>query len=851
MLGDPVDSHAAKNIPVDQALPIIEALQNRIRVAQWTAEGIDGRIRDFNDLDSIENPQRDGNHYAKWKVTFEPQSGRYRVDYEYVSGWSGGSAPHIAGVMSYSMDGLTERKYHRSLPGMKVPSPKEGYQDAQVVHPRANAFINDRGFQTGMGYFPPYFANRRLSEFLRERVKQKKPLTIEEDERGQWQIETTPPEAIFEAASRFRINYDPGRGIVLDAEWIGKPDAPNLDAAGKVWQREVLKWTKADGNLWVPQAFYRVNLLDRGASRINYRDMRVNPKLDDLVFRVNFPPGTKVMDEVAKKIYQVGTGVVDEQAAIKEFMEWEKLRDSQASAGRGYLLWTILGGGLVLIVAVFVFFRRKRKAAIKVVALLLVAWLASKATAYDLDADGNWTVSHGKGETVRISQCGLNVAVFALEYFHVDYRVKPVAAGLPPTEEGIRFSDIKAMIEGHGLDVVAREKVTLQEMKRALRPGTLAIFPVRVNSRENHYLIALHHASRGRLLIDPPVKVHALDERLQETHLSELGGVVLFVRRPAAAKGQQSSRIEITPAFTDLGKFSDVDPIRSKYLDKQVKITNTSDKAVLVTDVLTGCGCLRSGWEGGILPPGETREVKAKILLGGWGPGRTERSLTMLLGDGSEARIRFLAEILPSDRPKLVQAFPDVVRIELTKEVSDVKRTIYVKGDKAKLKKLVVSSHPAWLRTELHPRDDEEMRLVVFLAAKELPVEASVTGEVCLVSDPSEPSINVHVVVNRPERYRPEPAVIRFTEGSNEEQAVLLTAIQSTVPPPAGLTVLSAPKGLKILRSDRANGAIELRLSLGGPLSAGSYLVSCRLGADGLQEPPIRLVIQVVHPEKQ
>src|SRR5205823_5540578 len=135
----------------------------------------------------------------------------------------------------------------------------------------------------------------------------------------------------------------------------------------------------------------------------------------------------------------------------------------------------------------------------------LLLLLPSGVLAARLNERGEWVVRHGKDAPIHMSQCGLNVAMLALECFGVSYELPQVSAALPPTREGIRFSDVKTVLEAHGLACFARQEVDLRDVQKTLRPNTMAVFAVPGGrSGYNHYLLAIHHPQRGLLVLDPP-----------------------------------------------------------------------------------------------------------------------------------------------------------------------------------------------------------------------------------------------------------------------------------------------------------------------------------------------------------
>src|SRR5262249_52758210 len=351
---------------------------------------------------------------------------------------------------------------------------------------RKNGFLDQGGLVSGIGYFQPNHFSRRFSEFLEERTSRR--LNVDRNQDGTWMITTTTPQEVHSADSYFPIGYDPVRCLVVWAEWVGNENAQS-PWAGKPWKRHVVKWKELKEGLWVPSTISQVNVIDRTISRGEFQDVQVNEHLDESTYSFSYPVSTRMTDEVEKTIYVVSTGVIDEQQAVRDFMDCEALRDAAGATGaRRWLTYSLVGAAIIAAATILALIWRRR-ALKKVLGLVLCSVLASHhAAASEPDRNGTWRVSHGQSESIAIAQCGLHVSVFALEYFDISYKIKHVSTGLPPTEEGTRCSDLKAILEAHGLDVASRDSVTFDEMKRALTPGVIAIFPVKVKDAGNHFL---------------------------------------------------------------------------------------------------------------------------------------------------------------------------------------------------------------------------------------------------------------------------------------------------------------------------------------------------------------------------
>ena len=151
--GGMVVGQDTRHIPAEEALPIIEKLEGRIRNASWRVEAIQGALVDVSDVRSFK--KKPGPQYTKGSVVFEHVSGRYHFEREGVSKWANGVDDYLSGYDGYSFDGQTERESSRTLPGQKLPGPNNTAGTGTIQAERLGKFMDAWGANSGMGYFPP------------------------------------------------------------------------------------------------------------------------------------------------------------------------------------------------------------------------------------------------------------------------------------------------------------------------------------------------------------------------------------------------------------------------------------------------------------------------------------------------------------------------------------------------------------------------------------------------------------------------------------------------------------------------------------------------------------------------
>ena len=63
------------------------------------------------------------------------------------------------------------------------------------------------------------------------------------------------------------------------------------------------------------------------------------------------------------------------------------------------------------------------------------------------EADGRWIINHPDTRRIYAVQCGLDVTLFALKYYNIDYSLVCVSLGLPLSTDGISLADIQQLLQ--------------------------------------------------------------------------------------------------------------------------------------------------------------------------------------------------------------------------------------------------------------------------------------------------------------------------------------------------------------------------------------------------------------------
>jgi hypothetical protein len=754
-------ARAGDPVPLDQAIPVVESFERRLVTVQYEIESVRFRYTPPFDRGKIVHAPDGPGCFYRNSVVLDLPTGRYRCNAQLATQWADGLAPYATGHSQYSFDGQTQRQYFVTRPGVDLPRfdapdlPKNGRIDRENRDGPFNTFA----VSWGVGYFPPFVTSPlKLSEILSQPATGKTATTVTSTGPNQWRVRAAHPS---EQNTVLTIDYDTRQGAVTSSELA-------FEDSGTVYSRAFYDLTEIKTGVWVPRTVDMISIggSPNGTRRI-YRNIKINdPIVDDTVFRIKFPPGTRVEDRIEQKFYKVGSGAESEQTEIREFGEKYKQRLAEwAGQSPPRPWWPWLSGGAVLLIALLIVVALVRRRTRRLAASLLavVAPLSGLARAAELNADGDWVVSHAPGEEMRISQCGLNVTLFTLEYFqNASYNLKHTVRHLPPTEDGIRLSDIRDVLAGHGFDVAARQKVTPDGLRRALRPDTLAIFPVTITDRLNHYFVLVRDPNRGLLWVDPPRAAEPLDGEWLANHLPDFDGLVLFVRPGAAPL---ADRVACTPDRLDLGRIVLSDPASSVPLVKELTLTNPTAAPVMVTGVQTSCGCMRCSWPGGLLTAGETRTVPVTIIPNSWGVGPVERVVTFLLGDGSQRTVSWFGEGLAAERAQQLAASPNVLRVDADALAADgrpVEREAQMTlGPVASADRLTVKCDRPWLSARVEGTGEGQARLIVRVAPEAANDDGPAT--VSLSSGADGEPVRVSVLLQRAVRFLPEPAVLTLT----------------------------------------------------------------------------------------
>jgi hypothetical protein len=242
--------------------------------------------------------------------------------------------------------------------------------------------------------------------------------------------------------------------------------------------------------------------------------------------------------------------------------------------------------------------------------------------------DGKFIVNTPDSKRIYAIQCGLDVTIFTLKYFNVNYSFPKVSMELPLSNSGISMKDIKSILQCYGLVTDARQNITLKKIIQKIDYGTLAILPMQMGNGVNHYFIIMLNNDKKPILVNVSKGVSVLNASQSEKEVTkynklfaDAGGVVLFVKKGKDKTVSISKTVKLNPDTIELGEFMIGGPESSSLINASFNLINTSDLPIMVSSVQTSCGCTKLEWDGGILKACEKKEIKFSVIPGVWGRG--------------------------------------------------------------------------------------------------------------------------------------------------------------------------------------------------------------------------------------
>jgi len=230
--------------------------------------------------------------------------------------------------------------------------------------------------------------------------------------------------------------------------------------------------------------------------------------------------------------------------------------------------------------------------------------------------DQGWKLRVDSARDIYVKQCGLTAAMLVLRLAERDFDPLLVAKHLRPTNFGIRFSDIKEVLEAHGIETRARKNLSWKTVLSHLSPGSYAILhvPSPNRSKDAHYTVVACGENGEFLYMDPP-RLPRAASTVQQV-LKDVSITALFCQKKEQLEGVTLEAEDISFATADFssGEFSGV-----------IRIRNKGSRAVLISDILIPCGCIGVEFHTVILASGDMQEFRCRVDGVKWGVGESSR----------------------------------------------------------------------------------------------------------------------------------------------------------------------------------------------------------------------------------
>lgn len=411
---------------------------------------------------------------------------------------------------------------------------------------------------------------------------------------------------------------------------------------------------------------YRTRLLCRAV-------VANDPAFSEDVFDLQFPPGTFVRDLASDEAFTVGKDPPELEKAIggevaaaksapirpadEDVLARAAVRvarfDENEPSSRVWI-W-IAAAAIALALAAIAFARRRRTwrgvAAGSAILVLAAAPARGEGAALAIEALGSQ----------RVSNCGLNTALFVLRYFGAaDAGVEDLATELGAGrhyEEPVDLLSLKRAFERRGLGVKSVENASPDETVRAAGAERLAVVHVRgCDAGAGHYYVVVGRSEKGDVYVVDTGQGGRFMERSEfdESIGKRATGYALFVGT-APARGAEDLAASGGVIEFDAGR---VDEGRGPF-DVRVPVRNGGRTPLRLIESRGSCDCFRSAsFPGGTewLPPGAESTLVLRFEREELPVGRGTQDVLLRLGGEAaprESLVRVRVEVVrvrPADR---------------------------------------------------------------------------------------------------------------------------------------------------------------------------------------------------------
>ncbi|WP_010586674.1 DUF1573 domain-containing protein [Schlesneria paludicola] len=850
-------------VEIEQALAVVSRHEAEIQSVQFHCDFKTGEFESIDDLSKFRVEFEDRNSSL---TKFDFDGRRFfchssRVSYAIFPGNTPDKAKGFQSSLDeYANDGkvfqhwyrhvLTESGAPPAIPDLETKlhqGNRQGFIATAADEDRMMqgiGYLKMQGLATGMIWAAPFIwpefeIPQKLSEFIRDKTDPDDTVSVNALDDGLWEIIVVCDNEKRAVPYKWTLTYDPIRGRPMTVFWECYPK-------WRPRRKAFYEYDSPDAKF--PSRVVLVTLpLGKGGidGEWRYRDVEINPKLSDADFKLSFPKGTEVTDHTRQRTYIAGESAVDDDKAVRAFMESQGLNASPKTElvetkKSGFLLLLGINGVLVFALLIFLWRRSKRSVA----GLLLVLGICSEASAAGplQDQKSNMSIGH---ESQYTTQCGMLSTLFILRHFDLNYSLNALDASFHPDDRGIPMSEIVSVLEAYGLECHPRKGVTVRDVTRMVDRGYLALIPVTLKNGRGHYLVGVKHAKTNELLaVDVPTLVAGLDQAITDAKLKETNGVVAFVsqnpRRP-----QRKIDVRFDQSVIDLGE---IHPSDTAIRTVDAELVNHSASPVIVDEILTSCGCTTPNWTCGLIGANEKKTISFKVSVLGWTSGKQTKTVKAKLTGGDNTNLFITGTGVDAQQVHGIFVSPKKIEVDATslflpanQEPEAPQFKFVVTGDADSVAALRSKTGTDWLESKVNvlPNDaafqDSLAEVVVSVLRNEASRSALQKGRTtCQLSLfkellPNDEPIKVAVVVTRKPMAKLKSSIQEPITSGESASVEIASAVPSIGHKMALKSIKSSPEGLLFSHSQLEDGSIRIQIDSTTKDAAQTYLVTCEV----------------------
>ncbi|QDT97816.1 cysteine peptidase family C39 domain-containing protein [Gimesia aquarii] len=667
------------------------------------------------------------------EVTFESSNSQFHATYDVLSESKDPEGKNLFSnrEMKYAYDGsqfMQLRLEHltKELPDWQQPpknwksvytSPPAGIIDLpqnQSKYIQDNlSFMESTAVNCGIGWVTPFVYSMeepimKLSDLLQLRLDEGEQVIFQQTTEGLWDIH-------FGLPYGFRIFYDPVAGRIDKSLWGACIECP-VEGGPKFKNMTFTNFAQyyyADSKSLIPnqvifvKAFGKKEKFVKGRQEsglvMNFTDQALNQNLNENDFRIKFTKGTVVRDYINKKIYTEGDDSTNDVEATQKFLAYHNLLDDsgqrrvgQSPPKRNQNLILINLGILFVILIIIIFLRWKHRKNI-ISSILLFGSLCLCSSSY---ADDELSHQHEK-------RCGQLVTIATLQLYGIEANADLIQQELKVGKRGINLSRIQRVLSAYGIRVIGRKGLDLADYKKYLNKSRIAIVPVAINDKANHYVLLLRRVKDGKLVVVDPLKFVVPVADKANKVLTSMDGICLICEGLDMPHEEYLAQLKKNVSFDKtIINVGDLSILRSQEKPKlhvELSVSNRSNRPVLLDQFKGTCGCLSSSIPSCIIDANSTISMEAIIEKSAWGRGIHSKFLSARYQGEPIAHVEIRANGVQEIDLNGLMIKPEKIEVELSDNewsgnASLVSGTpLSIRGDDRILDTISVSSSHDWM----------------------------------------------------------------------------------------------------------------------------------------------------------